>query len=100
MYIRKLERLISVILEITDTLNIKSYLITIDIEDVNNPLSNFSLMAALKKCGLASSFLEWIEAVLKNQQSCLIHACATTPCFKLEKRAPKGDCLLIFILLL
>ena len=100
MCIRKLERLISVILEITDTLNIKSYLVTIDIEDVNNPLSHFSLTTALKKFALGSGFLEWIEAVLKNQQSCLIHACATTPCFKLEKRVPKEDCLFIFIFLI
>ena len=47
MCIRKLERLISVILEITDTLNIKSYLVTIDIEDVNNPLSHWFRLSGM-----------------------------------------------------
>ena len=68
MCIRTLERLISFILEITGTLNIKRYLVIIDIEDRSNSLYNFCLMATLKKFGLGSSFLERIEVVLKSQQ--------------------------------
>ena len=40
-------------------------------------------MAVLKKFSFGSSFLEWIEAVLKNQQSCVINAGTTSPYFKL-----------------
>ena len=53
---RKLKKLILFILKITDTLNIKGYLVTIDIEDANNSLRFFSLMAAPKKFGLGSNF--------------------------------------------
>ena len=53
-------------------------------------LSYFFHMAVLKKFGFGASFLGWIEAVLKNQKSCIINA-GTTPYFKLEKGARQGD---------
>ena len=48
-------------------------------------------MAVLKKFGFGSSFLEWIEAVFKNQQSCVINAGTATPYFKLAKGACQGE---------
>ena len=42
-------------------------------------------MAVLKKFGFSSSFLEWIETVLKHQQSCVINAGTASPYFSLEK---------------
>ena len=48
-------------------------------------------MAVLKRFGLGSSFLEWVEAVLKNHQSSVINAGTTSPYFKLEKGARQED---------
>ena len=61
-------RLISDILEIADTSNLKGYLVTIGIERAFDSLNHSFLMAVLKKIGFCPSFLEWIEAILKNQE--------------------------------
>ena len=47
-------------------------------------------MAVLKKFGFGTSFLEWIETILKNQESCVISA-GTTVYFKLQKGAHQDD---------
>ena len=54
----------------TGTLNLKGYLVTIYIEKAFGSFSHSFLMAVLKKFDFGSSFLEGIEAVLKNEQSC------------------------------
>ena len=58
--------LISDILEIADTLNLESYLLTIDIEKAFDSLNHSFLKAVLKRFGFGPSFLEWINAVLKH----------------------------------
>ena len=42
-------------------------------------------MAVLKKFGFSSSFLEWTEAVLKHQHSCVINDGTASPYFNFEK---------------
>ena len=61
-------RIISDILEIADTSNLKGYLVTIDIEKAFDLLNHSFLMAILKKFVFAPSFLEWTKGVLKNQE--------------------------------
>ena len=48
-------------------------------------------MAVLKRFGFSSIFLECIEVVLKNQESCVINAGTTTAYFKLQKGVRQGD---------
>ena len=81
-------RLISDILEIADTLNLEGYLVTIDIEKAFDSLNHSFLIPFLKKFGFGPSFLEWIEAVLRNQESRVINAGTTTSYFELQKGAP------------
>ena len=49
------------------------------------------LMTVLKKFGFSSIFLEWIEDVLKNQESCVINARTARAYFKLQKGVRQGD---------
>ena len=81
-------RLISDILEIADTLNLKGYLVQIDIEKALGSLNHSFLKAILNKFGFGPSFLDWIEAVLKNQESCVINnGRATVYLIKITKRS-------------
>ena len=59
-------------------------------------------MEVLQKCGFCPSFLEWIEDISKNQESCLINAGITTSYFKLQKGARQGYtiCAYLFIVAL
>ena len=57
-FISETGRLISDILVITDTLNLKDYLVTIDIEKNFDSLNHSFLMAVPKKIGFGPSFLE------------------------------------------
>ena len=86
-------------LEIADTLNLKGYLVTIDIEKAFDLLIHSFLMAVLKKIGFDPSFLEWIEAVLKNRESCVINA-RTTSYFKFKKGARQGDPISAYLFIL
>ena len=91
-------RLISDILEIAKTLNPKGHLVTIDIEKAFDSLNHSSLMAVLKKIWFCPSFLEWIEAVLKNQESCVINTGTTTFILNYKKEHVKLiQFLLIFL---
>ena len=48
-------------------------------------------MAVLKRFGFSSGFQEWIEVVLKNQESCVINTVTTRVYFKLQKGVRQGD---------
>ena len=54
-------------------------------------MNNSFLITVLKKVGFSLSFLEWIEAVLKNQESCVMNAGTTAVYFKLLKVARGCD---------
>ena len=57
-------------------------------------------MVTLKKFSFGSGFLEWVEAVLKNQQLFVINADREKPYFKLEKQhAQETQFVLIFLFL-
>ena len=48
-------------------------------------------MVVLKKFGFGPSILEWIETVLKNQETCVINGGTTTASLKLQKGARQSD---------
>ena len=84
-------RLISDILEVTDTLNIEGFLVTIDFEKAFDSLNHTFLIETLIKIGFPSYFIEWIKILLKDQESCVMNGGLTTPYFKLERGARQGD---------
>lgn len=52
---------------------------------------SFPSYGSPKNIGFGHSFLEWIKAVLKNQESCVMNAGTTTANLKLQKGARHGD---------
>ena len=69
-FISKSEKLISDILEITDSLQVDDLLMTIDIEKAFDSVNQF-LTSILKRYGFGDDFIKWIKTLLKNQESCL-----------------------------
>ena len=70
-FISKSGKLISDILEITDSLQVDDLLMTIDIEKAFDSVNHFFLTSILKRYGFGDDFIKWIKTLLKNQESCL-----------------------------
>ena len=84
-------RLISDILEMSESLNLKGYIVTVDIEKAFDSLSHSFLLACLKKYGYGNDFIKWVERLLECQESCIINRGNTTKYFELQKGARQGD---------
>ena len=57
-------RLISDILEMSECLNLKGYIVTADNEKVFDFLSHYFLLACFKKYGYGNDFVKWVEMLL------------------------------------
>ena len=90
-FIGETGRLISDILEITNTLNIGGFLVTVDIEKAFDSLNHNFLIATLELFNFGDNFINWIKILLKNQESCVINGGLTSGYFKLERGARQGD---------
>jgi len=84
-------RLISDILDVTDSLNIGGYMVTIDFEKAFDSLNHTFLFETLKKMQFPDFFLDWIKILLNKQESCVINSGSTTKYFPLESGARQGD---------
>ena len=80
--ISKVGKLISDILEITDSLQIDGLLMTIDIKTAFDSVNNFFLISVLKRYGFGDDFIKWIKTLLKNQESCFFNGRKTIRYFK------------------
>ena len=85
------ERLISDILEMSEILNLKGYIVTVDIEKAFDSLSQSFLLACLKKYVYGNEFKKWVEMLLECQESCIINGGNRTKYFKLQKAARHDD---------
>ena len=63
-FISESGRLISDILEITDSLQIDRLLMTIDIEKAFDSVNHFFLISVLKRYGFGDDFIKWIKTLL------------------------------------
>ena len=81
-FISKVGKLISDILEITDSLQIDGLLMTIDIKTAFDSVNNFFLISVLKRYGFGDDFIKWIKTLLKNQESCFFNGRKTIRYFK------------------
>ena len=79
------ERLISDILEMSEGLNLKGYILTVDIEKGFDSLS-YSFFTCLSKT-YGSGFINWVNMLLECQESCIINGRNRTKYFKLQKSA-------------
>ena len=87
-FISESGRLISDVLEITNSLNIEGLLMTVDIEKAFDSINHSFLICVF---GFGSDFQKWIQILMKNTQSCVINGGYTTPYFKLERGTRQGD---------
>ena len=73
-------RLISDILEMIESLNLKGYIVTINIEKVFDSLSHSFLLACLL---YGNDFIKWVEMLLECQESCIVNGGNAAKYFKL-----------------
>ena len=77
--------------------NKEGFLVTIDIEKAFDSVNHHFLIAILEKIGFGTEFIEWINVLLNNQESCAINGGKTSKYFKLERGTRQGDfCLFIY----
>ena len=66
-------RVISDILEMSESLNLKGYIVTVDIKKSFDSLSHSFLLSCLKKYGYGNDFIKSVEMLLECQKSCIIN---------------------------
>ena len=92
------DTLISDIVDICDCSNIGKYLLTIDIENEFYSRDHKFILDLLNKIDFGKKFVSWIEALLNNQQSCVINSGITARYFPLQRDARQGDPMFILYL--
>ena len=101
-FISESGRVISDILEISNSLALEGFLVTVDIEKAFDSVNHCFLLQILQLFGFGIGFVSWIKTVLNNQESCIINGGNATKYFKLERGARQGDpvsaCLFILAL--
>ena len=84
-------RLISDLLERSDTVKLDSLLAAIDNQKALDFVSYSFLISALERYGFGNRFVKWMKILVKNQGSCVINGGNTIKYFKLEKSLGQGD---------
>ena len=79
------------VLEICDKLQIKGFLMIVDIEKAFDSINHCFLIKVLEKYGFEKDFIKWIKTLLRNQKSCIINGGTLTNYFKLGKGTRQGD---------
>ena len=90
-YIGEGGRLISDILEINNTFNLRGYILTVDIEKAFDSLCHSFLLPCLKKLGFGYDFIRWVTILVESQESHIINAGITMSYFSLEKGTRQDD---------
>ena len=90
-FISESDRLISDILEISNSLYIEGLLMAVGIEKAFDSINHSFFMCVLKKFGFGNDLRKWIRILIKNPKSCVINGGKTTPYFKLERGTKQGD---------
>ena len=93
-------RLISDILEISDNLKIKGFLMALDIGKAFDSVNHLFLIRALEKYGFKEDFIKWIQILIQNQESCVINGVTTTNYFYFERGTKQGDPISIYLFIL
>ena len=84
-------RLISDVLNITKTLNIDGYLMTVDIQKAFDSVDHNFMYACLKRFGFDESFIKWIRVLYEKQESCVLNGGHSTGYFPLQRGVRQGD---------
>ena len=84
----------------SESLNLKGYIVTVDIEKAFDSLSHSFLLACLKKYGYGNDFKKWVEMLLECQKSCIINGGNMTKYFKFQKSAQQGNSISAYLFVL
>ena len=95
-----MEDFFSDILQVTDFLNLRGLVVTVDIQKAFDSVNRLFLITALKKFGFGETFINWIKILLRNQESCIINGGTTTKYFKLQKGTRQGDPISAYLFIL
>ena len=93
-------RLFSDILQVTDFLNLRGLVVTVDVQKAFDSVNHLFLITALKKLSFGETFIKWIQILLRNQESCIINGGTTTKYFKLQKGTRQGDPISAYLFIL
>ena len=69
-------------------------------ENSFDSLNHNFLITALEHYGFRNNFIEWINILLKKQESSVINGSHTTNYFRLERGAREGDPILAYLFIL
>ena len=72
-FISECGRLISDLLQISDTLKLDGLLAAKDIQKAFNSVNHTFLVSTLERYGFGNRFVRWVKFLLKNQESCIIN---------------------------
>ena len=84
-------RLISDVLEITKSLNIEGFLLTMDIEKAFDSVDHPFLFAVLEQMNIAPEFIDWIKVLINQNESCVFNGGMSTGYFPLTRGSRQGD---------
>ena len=90
-FIGESTRLISDILDISDTENLSGYILTADLEKAFDSIDHTFLISCLKKYGFGPKFIKWVNILLNKNESCVMNGGTTTKYFNLHRGARQGD---------
>ena len=90
-FISESGRLISGVLENTNSLKIEGLLMTVDIEKAFDSINHSFLICVLKKVGFGNEFRKWIQILVKKLESCVMNGGKTKPYFRLERGTRQED---------
>ena len=99
-FISKGGRLFSDIFQVTDFLNFRGLVVTVDIQKAFDSVNHLCLITALKKFGFGETFIKWIQVVLRNKESCIINGGTTTKYFKLQKGTRQVETISAYLFIL
>ena len=90
-YIGESVRLISDILEYTDSNDIEAILFSADFEKAFDSIDHSFLFAVLESFGFGPDFIQWVRTLFYNAESCVINNGRSTGYFRLERGTRQGD---------
>ena len=93
-------RLIFDILEISNNLKIKGFLMTLDIEEAFDSVNHLFSITTLEKYGFKEYFIKWMQILIQNQESCVINGGTMTNYFKLERSTRQSDAISAYLFIL
>ena len=99
-YIGESVRLISDILEYTDSNDIEAILFSADFEKAFNSIDHSFLFAVLESFGFGPNFIQWVKTLFYNAESCVINNGRSTEYFRLERGTRQGDPLSAYLFIL